>query len=349
MNETSTVKPDISQSLANFPEHLSSVAPNELMGNAANEASASVGALLRTAREKAGLSVGDVASRLRMGVKQVRALEDCDYSALPQGTFLRGFVRNFAKEVGVKPEQALGLLEETHHAAMALSASAVVMPSQQNISVPPPGGELATPRARFLIAVAIACLLLTVVWWWWEYVRPYRAEGGRPKVVSTETYVSVPIAVPTPFVNSILPETVAPQPNNAVLPTDTQIDANLPSSAQQPASTIAPVDVTATPSLSLPPPQLAVPAPAPHRSALVAGNGLLGLTFSDKSWVEVVDGTGKTVLDRTFKGGEAEEVIGRPPFTVVIGNAQATRMAYNGKEVDLAPHTRASVARMIVK
>lgn len=339
------MRPDISQPLAHYPEHLSAVAPNEVMGSAANESSASVGALLRFAREKAGLSVGDVASRLRMGVKQVRALEDGDYSALPQGTFLRGFVRNFAKEVGVKPEQALGLLEETHHAAAALSASAIVMPSQQNISVPPPGGELATPRARVLIAFAIACLLLTVVWWWWEYVRPYRADGGRPKDVSGERAVSVPIAVPVPVVSAVLPETANPQSNKLVQPRDTQIDVNSSDSAQQVVSTIAPNVVATTTS----PPQLTDATPAPRRAVLAAGNGLLGLTFSDKSWVEVVDGTGKTILDRTFKGGEAEEVIGRPPFTVVIGNAQATRMAFNGKEVDLAPHTRASVARLTVK
>ena len=345
VDETSTVKPDTSQNPTHFPEHLSAVAYNDVMGSAASESSASVGALLRSAREKAGLSVGDVASRLRMGVKQVRALEEGDYSVLPQGTFLRGFVRNFAKEVGVKPEQALGVLEETHRAAVALSASAVVMPSQHNISVPPPGGELATPRARVLIAVAIACLLLTVVWWWWEYVRPYRADGGRPKAVSAERFVSVPIAVPTPVVNAVLPETADPQSNNAVLPTDTQIHASSSGSAQQVVSTGVPVVLTANPSL----PQLADPALAPPRSAPMAGNGLLGLTFSDKSWVEVVDGTGKTVLDRTFKSGETEEVIGRPPFSVVIGNAQATRMAYNGKEIDLAPYTRASVARMTVK
>ena len=44
-----------------------------------------------------------------------------------------------------------------------------------------------------------------------------------------------------------------------------------------------------------------------------------------------------------------EEVVGRAPFSIVIGNAQVTRMAYNGKEFDLLPHTRASVARVTVK
>ncbi len=329
------MKPDTSQPLTRFPDPLSAVPADSLLTDAANESSASVGILLRIAREKAGLSLGDVASRLRMGVKQVRALEEGDYAALPKGTFLRGFVRNFAKEVGVKPEQALNVLNETHRPAAAISASAVIMPSQQNINVPPPGGEVATPRTRFFIAAAIAVLLLTVIWWWWEYVRPYRADGGRPKPASGEKELSVSIAMPAPSANIAPTDSVTAQPNPPALPSGSQIEMHSPTPASPPVS-----PTSSQPSDSI---------PDTRRPPVSAGNGLLGLTFTDKSWVEVVDGTGKSVLDRTFKGGEAEEVIGRPPFTVVIGNARATRMAYNGKEVDLAPHTRASVARLTIK
>lgn len=329
------MKPDTSPPLTGFPDPLSTVPTSALLTDAAHDSSTSVGDLLRVAREKAGLSLGDVASRLRMGVKQVRALEEGDYAALPKGTFLRGFVRNFAKEVGVKPEQALNVLNETHRAAAAISASAVVMPSQQNINVPPPGGDVATPRTRVFIAAAIAVLLLTVIWWWWEYVRPFRADGGRPKPASEEKELSVSIAVPAPSANIAPTDTVTAQPNPPVLPTDSQIEMHSLTPASSPVS-----PTSSQPSDS---------SPDTRRPPVSAGNGLLGLTFTDKSWVDVVDGTGKTVLDRTFRSGEAEEVIGRPPFTVVIGNAQATRLAFNGKEIDLAPHTRASVARLTIK
>jgi cytoskeleton protein RodZ len=77
--------------------------------------------------------------------------------------------------------------------------------------------------------------------------------------------------------------------------------------------------------------------------------GVLGFTFTAESWVEVTDGTGRTVISRRYKAGEADEVSGRGPFTIVVGNAQATRMAYNGREFDLAPHTRVSVARVTLK
>ncbi len=335
------------------PENSQSFIPPDVMSHDktpsvpdANVMPKTVGELLRIAREKAGLSQGEVASRLRMGIKQVRALELDDYLALPKGTFLRGFVRNFAKEVGVVPEVALRLLAETHQDAASITASAVVMPSQQNISVPAPGGQLATPRARVLIAAVIATLLLAIAWYWWEYVRPHRADGGRPRVVAETKAVEVPVV-------AIAPTEIAPSPNAAAqenplaqnvtpLP-DTNVVANPP----------APVGLTtsvASTPIEPPEPVAALTAaPAKSRQALPAGTGMLGFTFSGKSWVEVVDSTGKSVMDRTFRGGETEELVGRAPFSVVIGNAEVTRMAYNGREIDLAPHTRASVARVTVK
>ena len=311
-------------------------AANEPAAGGGFDPSVSVGELLRAAREKAGLSQGDIASKLRMGIKQVRALEQNEYAALPTGTFLRGFVRNFAKEVGVAPDVALRLLAQTHQEAVAIDASAVVMPSQQNIKVPAPGGEFATPRMRAFIAVTIAILLSAVAWYWWEYVRPHLAEGGRPRSAAVEKSLNEPTAQPAPSITAALPDPVVAQETKVVPPATVQTDTTAT------GTLTVPVVVTKTP-------ESTEVAPDVPRPALPAGSGVLGFTFSGESWVEVVDRNGKTVLDKKFKDGDTEEVVGRTPFTVVIGNAKATRMAYDGKEIDLAPHTRVSVARVTVK
>ncbi|MEO7254461.1 MAG: DUF4115 domain-containing protein, partial [Casimicrobium sp.] len=81
----------------------------------------------------------------------------------------------------------------------------------------------------------------------------------------------------------------------------------------------------------------------------MVGSGSLGLTFSASSWVQVVDANSQVVIDKIFKSGDAEEITGKAPLSVVIGNAKATRLSYNGREIDLASHTRSSVARLTVK
>jgi cytoskeleton protein RodZ len=93
------------------------------------------------------------------------------------------------------------------------------------------------------------------------------------------------------------------------------------------------------------------PETTPVRAAtgLGARTSTLGFTFSGESWVEIIDSNGKTILSRRFKAGDTEEVVGRAPFSVVVGNAKSTRMAFNGREFALEPHTRVSVARVTVK
>src|SRR5512138_102400 len=56
-----------------------------------------VGMMLREARERMGLSVQDVAERIKFAPKQVEALEANDFAHLPEAAFLRGFVRSYAR------------------------------------------------------------------------------------------------------------------------------------------------------------------------------------------------------------------------------------------------------------
>ncbi|MDA8092471.1 MAG: helix-turn-helix domain-containing protein [Betaproteobacteria bacterium] len=70
----------------------------------------SAGARLAAAREKAGLAVADVARHLKLTVRQVEALEADDYGRMPGAPFVRGFVRNYAKFVGLDPEPLVASL-----------------------------------------------------------------------------------------------------------------------------------------------------------------------------------------------------------------------------------------------
>src|SRR5512138_1945899 len=75
-------------------------------------ATPTLGQALAAEREKQGLSRADVAQRLHMSAYQVEALESGDYARLPQGTFLRGFVRNYAKVLGLQADAMVALLAD---------------------------------------------------------------------------------------------------------------------------------------------------------------------------------------------------------------------------------------------
>jgi cytoskeleton protein RodZ len=323
---------------------------------------AGVGELLRSAREKNGLSVNDIAGKLRMGVKQVQALEAGEYAVLPKGTFLRGFVRNYAKMVSLNGDEAIALLEKTHSGASLVVATPQVAPVQQNIKVQQHVGEIATPKARALVTLIVAAALIGVAWYWWEFIRP-----AKPAVLPGQNLPLQTSAVNQPAITP--PAGVPLPPAPIATPAATSAPAMSESSGEiakrdpmivPPTGSIASAPVVAQPLATPPKPvtaetKVAVEnstsqtAKAPAVAKVPAGSSTLGFTFSGESWVEVTDAGGKILVSKRFKAGDAEEVFGRGPLSVVIGNAQVTRMASNGREFDLVPHTRVSVARVTVK
>ena len=73
------------------------------------------------------------------------------------------------------------------------------------------------------------------------------------------------------------------------------------------------------------------------------------LTFVGTSWVEVRDGTGTLVVSVTGNAGGAQEVNGRAPFEVILGNAAAVNVSWLGKSFDTAPFTRQNVAKFTLR
>jgi transcriptional regulator with XRE-family HTH domain len=65
------------------------------------------GEKLRQARERRGLSVSQISGRTKISTAALEALERNDVSKLPGGLFSRAFVRSYAREVGLDPDEAV--------------------------------------------------------------------------------------------------------------------------------------------------------------------------------------------------------------------------------------------------
>jgi len=318
------------------------------------------GVLLAGARQKLGWSVGDVAAKLRMSIQQVDALEQADYSRLPTGTFLRGFVRSYAKLVGLDPEQILKALEETHPDSRRPS---IVVPTQ-NITVSAPGERFASPRIKGLLIGALVLALAGGGAYWWLHIRPDQARlADRSAMKSEPVAIPVPAPVAAPATASD-PGAASAAAANPASPAPATDPAASPSGATPvaaaPASSVAGSPTTpAPPPVVAPEPQPAAltqttaplaPAVGQEKSPVVPkGSGSLKFSFTGECWVEVTEASGRTLLSRRFKAGEGETVVGKLPLSVAIGNAPVTKLKYNEVDFDLAPHTRVAVARFTLK
>jgi cytoskeleton protein RodZ len=73
----------------------------------APHADSGFGASMRRVREDRGISLRQIAEATKLSVTALEALERNDISRLPGGIFSRAFVRSYASEIGVDPEQAV--------------------------------------------------------------------------------------------------------------------------------------------------------------------------------------------------------------------------------------------------
>jgi cytoskeleton protein RodZ len=297
------------------------------------------GPLLAAERQRLGWSIGDVAAKLRMSIAQIEALERADYARLPTGTFLRGFVRSYAKLLGADPVAALDMLERAHAESRR---PGIVVPSQ-NIKIRVPGEHISPVGSRTLLLAALALTLAAGFGYWWFFIKP------------GQTGVSAVAAAPkasTPLIDVQQPASAAGDAPPLPLPPPEAADAPKADSAKPavPAGNAAgEASVPSQPEATTPIPAKPVAQAKPSKPTVPAGSGSLRFVFSGESWVEVVDGSGRTVLSRKYQGGEVEQVVGKLPLSIVIGNAPATKLSYNDVNFDLAPHTKVAVARVTLK
>ena len=294
-------------------------------GAEAAAAPPTAGAILAQAREAAGLSVQDVALQLRLAPRQVTAIERDDFASLPGRTFVRGFVRNYARLLKLDVDAILAALPGDGAAALDRPSLAATtraigeLPSER--AARPGAAKWAIPLVLIAI-VAIAAL--------YEFSRP-----PSPAPVAT-----TPPAAPAP------PPAAEPSPSSPPAP---QADA-------QPEGP-PPAPLAGTTTTSLPNPVAAVapaasnaPAPAPSpaaaSSATQGAPNQLNVRFHGTSWIEVRDRSGNIVLSMTGNDGTSREIAIASPGEITVGNVAAVEASWRGRRLDLATQSKQNVARV---
>ncbi len=288
------------------------------------------GARLRAAREAGGLSIADVATRLHLDLKIVEALEAGDDSRLPAAIFVRGYLRSYARLVGVSEAEVLG------------SVPAV------SVAEPRIAPTLARPRRRRLPALPWQGLGLMVL------VLALGALGYALLPPLIERLTSDRAAAPedaTPDANTLaLP--AAPLPVPAAVPEPSaEVPASL-SEASVEAATGPDRAPEAADALPLDTDPVAVPeavAEIPAAPEPRPRETRLSLRLDEDAWIDIRDATGRKLAFGLLGAGTRRELRGVPPLRLKIGNADAVHLQVDGRDYDLSPHMRGDVARFRIQ
>ena len=301
-------------------------------------ATPSPGQLLREAREKQGLSQQAIADKLFLRVNIISDLEENRLDENTSVTFFKGYVRLYAKNVGLNPEELIALFEQYHTAPK---------PPAKLQSFSKRVAKQAHDDRWMMVTYIIALILLAGVVVWW-YQQPANDDDFVPSSTTTST-TSSSLAASQPSASAVNTDDDSAYIENSdeksdallnddeggaddtypdeVLTTPEVSDTNTAPLEEQDSSDTTDSDLES---------RLSLPATNQETSQDEAGKVALTFTFAGECWVNVTDSTGEALAFGIKAEGYVMSVSGVPPFEVTLGAPHVVQIDYDGDAVDMS-------------
>jgi len=269
---------------------------------------ASFGERLKLEREKRGMTLEEVSGVTKISVRNLRALEQERFEEMPGGIFNRGFVRSYAKHLGLDDEQVIADYLEAAGEAPAETEPASDVQNAGQLPVPPGTRESdpwkQVPWRAFAALVIVGTLILAL----WSYrAHRHTAAALAPTGSSGPSSATNPLAHPTDSAASGTPQSGSAQPSS-------------------PASR-----------------EVASGAGAGPATASPAGFDI-SLHARDEVWLSsAIDGQPPSEV--TLVKGQSIVVHGTQGAILRLGNAAVVDVAFNGQPVPL--HASAGQVRTL--
>lgn len=381
----------------------------------------SAGQTLRQAREQQNLTVAQVAQQLNLGKSLIEDLELDQVDAKLSSTFVRGYLRSYAKLLKIPAQQVLDAYSSN-------SKGLHQVPSLTRSFSKRTAKEATENRFMWVTYFVIAVFVVLLVLGFWQSRFGGSASGSAlPMAQTDETMLASEEAKPVetqPYQQTEQPQTqeqnsipvtqldhsptATDTPTGAQSSLTTDVPTVIPAQSQavvtQPAATVPVVETTTeansgnagaqntpavtTPVQSEPQSQQSTPAvtapvqngsqtsvpvtndvPAvttadtatvqpttqtttsatetPAAAAVdAAANATINLSLNAECWVDVVDATGKRLVFGSRQAGEQLNLRGVAPVKVLLGNAAAATLSFNGEAIDLSGYPTGRVARL---
>ncbi|WP_323883903.1 cytoskeleton protein RodZ [Aeromonas hydrophila] len=289
------------------------------------------GQLLRNAREQLGWTREQVASRIHLRLTLIAAIESDTYDKHTSHTFIRGYLRTYAKLVGIPEETILAAYDKlglTPPDNIDMQSFSRRSRQQANDS-----------RLKVVTWLVILVLIALSVAWWWQSTA--RRSAGDEALAATEMGATsnTPSATVPPAVDVADP-VVAPATSAAVAtsadPVASAAATTLPVDASSAVATTAVASSAATATQPAADAAASEPAKVPQ----------LKMSFTADCWLDVKDAKGKTLFSGLKKANDELVLEGPEPLKFIIGAPMAVNIEYQGKSIDMSRYNNGRTARL---
>ena len=263
-----------------------------------DRAAGDFGSKLRAARERRGISLRHIANATKISIGALEALERNDISRLPGGIFSRAFVRSYASEVGLDPEETIrDFIAQFPHDSVTAGH-----PTSEQVE---DNEALESDRrmaSTFLRLVALSIPLAIVV--------VYFTTVGRRTKAPQPVEQTVAAASPTP----------APPVEDPLVPAASTAS---PPSTPLTSSTGTTSSTTSTPATSSP------ASTSASADAAVRDRLTVAVVANRPCWLSAtVDG--QKAAERLFPAGQQQTFEVRKELVLTAGDATAISVTVNG-------------------
>ena len=323
----------------------------------------SVGDQLRIGREANELTVQDIAARLHLDTKTIRALETSRFEDLGASAYVRGYIRNYAHLIERDPEPLIRQFDASASDAPPVRPHADSRPATQASS---------SDNLVKAVTYSIIALLVILLGIWWQ--TQYHGEPENPG----DNALAVPAPAPTtaPVLNeprkpNLVPVPALPQTPEPPDDADTSTGNLDPVPNEIPAELIDRVPAKmVSRELAQEPFEMSNGADdsfsdggtqQPADFAQVVSTDAIAMTLElglpedllvvktrAEAWLEIYDASGTRLHFDLVSAGRRIAVTGERPYRLLLGNSPTVVVQYQDTILDLTPFSVRSVAHFHV-
>ncbi len=320
----------------------------------------SIGKTLKALRESNNITLNDIASKMRLDVRFISAIEEDNFDSLPDPIYVRGYIRSYSKLLGADADALVRTFEE-HGGNFEPEIIPEIRHSSQTSSSD-------KPVKAFTYLIMLALVILLIIWWQKNFVihsptvSPETISQIREEQVVEPVYEAPAYALPE-YRPADTSDNLREIP---VVPTGTQLttygmpvesatiepplESTTPGAIDSATAQSTPATVTAGTDTGMmtgmtPFPTQGVTSNPQTPVYQTTGPDLIVLKLTADSWIEIIDASNSKVFFNLGRPGDIFNVRGTAPFDVLLGFAQAVSVEFNGKPFNAAPYSRAGVAR----
>ncbi|WP_293266872.1 RodZ domain-containing protein [Neptunomonas sp.] len=295
------------------------------------------GKRLLIARESQSYTQQAIADELHLPVRYIQWIEDSAYEKLPSLVFARGYIRSYAKIVGVDGAPLIEMLDQSNGVVASREPIRSVSKVQQQV-------KLGDPVMRWSSWLFLLIVVAAIGWWWKTQYSLAPVDGLMPAIspiadAPNDTTLKLPVLDDSVDSENVVNELVAEVKSNDEPTYLSEADiAKLQEEVDLKTSVSNEIPVAISPSLEVEVEEKVV--------APLLAEDPLQISFVDDCWLTVKDGSGKTLFSSLRKAGQTLNLSGEEPLRVLIGRVSAiNQVTYKGAVIDLKPFSNKNVAK----